>query len=629
MWPPPDGGAAPHSLRVGPPAPCLPPSPLPPVSTPTGRPPWPGNAAACAARAERAAAAHAATARLTALLGPAASSALGVSRIGAADGADWSVEEVRAFAAAVGGARGRGDFRHVAASLPGRRKSVARCVSFYYNVWKLMLVPEAVAHYDCRAAERAERGAHAHRTQQPPKPRAAGGAATAARQAQDPALRYDEAERLLAARRGGRPPPPRFADDAAGNRATAMLPQQQRPGAAHPYGAAPGFAPAGAPAHPVPSRSNAASGADLRAAAAAAERGIGPLRGPLGGKRGLTGKSRSGLRKPKVLSGPQFAAARKAAGAAASQPAPQPAPRPAQPVATRVGYAGYNQRFNPAVAAAAAYLAASRPGSAAPRANARPAAARSAALTAAFAADFGGGGGSYREDDGDASLERRRAQERERKRRRLADAAAFDAGDGDFDAFDSPSAAMGTGRGSDKKARVIRGNTLSASVNNRARVHADTAAALMAQEAAPVVTSKARAVAAAVDSAAIITPTATSDIVAHALAKAADKSMAITFDPKHSGTLVNPVTGRVYPRVPGTITSTPSSRGGVGGKFDAETTRLLAAAFELNPFPNRATKIALAAQTGLTPEQTRVWFMNARYACVGLRALTTREADAF
>ena len=171
---------------------------------------------------------------------------------------------------------------------------------------------------------------------------------------------------------------------------------------------------------------------------------------------------------------------------------------------------------------------------------------------------------------------------------------------------------MGTGRGSDKKARVIRCNTLSASVNNRARVHADTAAALMAQEAAPVVTSKARAVAAAVDSAAIITPTATSDIVAHALAKAADKSMAITFDPKHSGTLVNPVTGRVYPRVPGTITSTPSSRGGVGGKFDAETTRLLAAAFELNPFPNRATKIALAAQTGLTPEQTRVWFMFGR-----------------
>jgi hypothetical protein len=50
----------------------------------------------------------------------------------------------------------------------------------------------------------------------------------------------------------------------------------------------------------------------------------------------------------------------------------------------------------------------------------------------------------------------------------------------------------------------------------------------------------------------------------------------------------------------------------VGGKFGADVTRLLAAAFELNPFPNKATKIALAAQTGLTPEQTRVWFMNAR-----------------
>jgi hypothetical protein len=57
-------------------------------------------------------------------------------------------------------------------------------------------------------------------------------------------------------------------------------------------------------------------------------------------------------------------------------------------------------------------------------------------------------------------------------------------------------------------------------VNNRAKVDARTAAMLMASEAAPMVTSKARSVAATTH-AAIITPTATSDIVAHALAKAA------------------------------------------------------------------------------------------------------------
>ena len=139
------------------------------------------------------------------------------------------------------------------------------------------------------------------------------------------------------------------------------------------------------------------------------------------------------------------------------------------------------------------------------------------------------------------------------------------------------------------------------------------AAALLAADAPPPVSSKARAVAATVAAGQIIAPTPAAAVVAHALAKAADKNAAITSDPAHnSGTLVNPVTGRVYPHVPGTITVTPSSRGGVGGKFDSDTTRLLAAAFELNPFPSRATKIALAAQTGLTPEQTRVWFMNAR-----------------
>ena len=103
------------------------------------------------------------------------------------------------------------------------------------------------------------------------------------------------------------------------------------------------------------------------------------------------------------------------------------------------------------------------------------------------------------------------------------------------------------------------------------------------------------------------------DVVAQAVAKAADPAHDLNGVGHSHATLVNPRTGRIYPSVPGTIVARPKDHtGGVGGKFSAEVTRLLAAAFELNPFPTKATKIALAAQTGLTPEQTRVWFMNAR-----------------
>ena len=111
----------------------------------------------------------------------------------------------------------------------------------------------------------------------------------------------------------------------------------------------------------------------------------------------------------------------------------------------------------------------------------------------------------------------------------------------------------------------------------------------------------------------LVATVAAADVVAHAVAKAADPEHDLNGVGHAHATLVNPRTGRIYPAVPGTIQARPKEQsGGVGGKFSAEVTRLLAAAFELNPFPTKATKIILAAQTGLTPEQTRVWFMNAR-----------------
>jgi len=111
----------------------------------------------------------------------------------------------------------------------------------------------------------------------------------------------------------------------------------------------------------------------------------------------------------------------------------------------------------------------------------------------------------------------------------------------------------------------------------------------------------------------LVAPVPAAEVVAQAVASAKDPGHQMAGKGYKKTTLVNPHTGRIYPAVPGTIESRPEgSTGGVGGKFGADVTRLLAAAFELNPFPNKATKIALAAQTGLTPEQTRVWFMNAR-----------------
>jgi hypothetical protein len=102
-----------------------------PLSAP---PPWPGSREGTAARAARAARAGAATVTLLHALGDEQiSNALGMHRIGAADGQDWSLLEVASFAAAF--ERYGRDFRAVASAV--NTKSVRRCVGFYYNVWKV------------------------------------------------------------------------------------------------------------------------------------------------------------------------------------------------------------------------------------------------------------------------------------------------------------------------------------------------------------------------------------------------------------------------------------------------------------------------------------------------------------
>jgi hypothetical protein len=868
---------------------------------------WPGSPDAVAARGERAALAGAATARLRAHVGAAAADGLGLRRIGAADGADWSLDEVAAFAAALTSRRGR-DFRAIAARLP--RKSVARCVSFYYNVWKTMLVPQAVAHYDAKAAEAAEaRGAARGDEEDPDEwdagpegadvaPAAAAAAAVAAaaaavaaaaaaqRAAADAEMDAAAAaasaegapELFTASGRAVTPPPPRVQETewplpkpsspkrtrigpgstvaevaaavAAARRAArhtappAPAPaeqqqQQQQADGWYPLGSGAGggggdddeadggpdgsgadvddggeadadahadadadgggavgfaprapheLAPAGAAAdgpfaatdawHAAALQRRAhfraapAGGAQAAAAAAAAAantaataRGIGPLRGPLGGLRSKSGKSRSGQRKPKVMTPHEFAAAeagRRATAAAAAAAARDSAAsvvrrsnaggggagagaagggysraaweaqRKQQAHAHATQQAAQAQRPSSAWAVlppsdqhgagamdiddaggggasgfglgdggadfaggaggsfslvpmppGAQHLAFARPRPLPPpraRLSARPAAARAAAVSAALAADmsddddgrayyaagddldddgmgaggdeYGGGGDDYdggyrprggaRAGDGANAAALARRRERDRKRRRLvaernaaaaaaaraagsaageplvddgngfgwrsAAAAAADAEDAALpsDAFAAAPIAVAVKRESKPRASLV------STINSRTKVDSATAAKLLAADAPPPVSLKARAVAATVASAEIIVPAPASAVVAHAVAKAADKSKVISSNPNHRGTLVNPVTGRVYPHVPGTISNAPQMRGGVGGKFDTDTTRLLAAAFELNPFPSRATKIALAAQTGLTPEQTRVWFMNAR-----------------
>jgi len=172
----------------------------------------------------------------------------------------------------------------------------------------------------------------------------------------------------------------------------------------------------------------------------------------------------------------------------------------------------------------------------------------------------------------------------------------------------SPSHAPSSG---EPKGGPYRRSGFVASIDKRSLVDAATAQKLLNLDQVQQVSRRARMVAAEVDDAEIVVPSCAADVVAHAIERAADPSLKLRAE--HGGTLVNPSTGRVYPHVPGTIVEKGSGvKGGVGGKFGAEVTRLLAAAFELSPFPSRATKIALAAQTGLTPEQTRVWFMNAR-----------------
>jgi hypothetical protein len=66
-------------------------------------------------------------------VGEAAAEGLGMHRIGAADGWDWSLAEVAAFAAAY--ERYGRNFASISAAVV--TKSVRRCVGFYYNVWKV------------------------------------------------------------------------------------------------------------------------------------------------------------------------------------------------------------------------------------------------------------------------------------------------------------------------------------------------------------------------------------------------------------------------------------------------------------------------------------------------------------
>jgi hypothetical protein len=163
-----------------------------------------------------------------------------------------------------------------------------------------------------------------------------------------------------------------------------------------------------------------------------------------------------------------------------------------------------------------------------------------------------------------------------------------------------------------KRARhTFARSAISSAAPPRAPVSAAAAAALVASEPAPQVSAKARAVAEAHAGARCMPSTRACDIVAAALAAAA--AAPATADVAHIGTLINPATGRIMPPVPGVVRATATARpGGTGGKFSARVTRLLAEAYALAPYPTRVTRVALAAQTGLTPEQTRVWFMNAR-----------------
>lgn len=140
MWPPPGMAPVPDSLLgLGPfmftgtglPLTRIPHRTALPLSAP---PPWPGSREGTAARAARAARAGAATVTLLHALGDELiSNALGMHRIGAADGQDWSLLEVASFAAAF--ERYGRDFRAVASAV--NTKSVRRCVGFYYNVWKV------------------------------------------------------------------------------------------------------------------------------------------------------------------------------------------------------------------------------------------------------------------------------------------------------------------------------------------------------------------------------------------------------------------------------------------------------------------------------------------------------------
>ena len=96
-------------------------------------PPWPGSREGAAARGTRAALAGAASLEIMAVVGEAAAQGLGMHRIGAADGWDWSLTEVATFAAAY--ERYGRNFASISAAV--HTKSVRRCVGFYYNVWKV------------------------------------------------------------------------------------------------------------------------------------------------------------------------------------------------------------------------------------------------------------------------------------------------------------------------------------------------------------------------------------------------------------------------------------------------------------------------------------------------------------